>query len=484
MRLLDLGAIVCAPMSARGRWLGAIVAERAEDALPLDDAERDVLWILGKTAALASMARVATRQHEKARQLEHRIDLTREVHENVIQRLFGISLALSTDGPLDEADAPALRRRSCSARWSSCARRWSGRSARSAPDTNTTLAEEVRRLQRQHPDLAIEPDRDVELEVPAALEALAQSVLAEAVRNAHKHARPTRVAVSTRASDGTFVLEVSNDGAESKRAPRGRGPAPGRDGGAAGGRRARVRPARARLLAGATGRPVRSGAGVSAPAPRLEPVESGGRPLRVLVVDDHDVVHWGFRQMLGNQTWVERCLSARSGEEAYALALRYEPHVALVDLFIGEESGADVCKQLRKRSPITNVLLISGAGRISAGAAKAAGASGFIPKDWNAADISRAVRMVGLGRDRVPGAGGRRRHAAVAPRARGARADRRRRHQPRGGGRAEPQPAHGQGPDQLAVPQARREEPRGRRQAGRAPGPVGGRLARPGRPGD
>jgi two-component system response regulator DesR len=119
--------------------------------------------------------------------------------------------------------------------------------------------------------------------------------------------------------------------------------------------------------------------------------------LRVLVVDDHDVVHWGFRLMLGNQPWVERCLSARSGQEAYALAQRYAPHVALVDLFVGEESGAEICEQLRERAPATNVLLISGAGRISTAAARAAGASGFIPKDWGAADISRAVRMVGLG---------------------------------------------------------------------------------------
>jgi DNA-binding NarL/FixJ family response regulator len=119
--------------------------------------------------------------------------------------------------------------------------------------------------------------------------------------------------------------------------------------------------------------------------------------LRVLIVDDHDVVHWGFRLMLGNQPWVERCLSSRTGEEAYALAERYKPDVALVDLFIGEESGPEICQQLRERSPDTKVLLISGAGRISPGAAKAAGASGFIPKDWGAADISRAVRMVGLG---------------------------------------------------------------------------------------
>jgi len=123
----------------------------------------------------------------------------------------------------------------------------------------------------------------------------------------------------------------------------------------------------------------------------------GGARLRVLIVDDHDVVHWGFRTMLGNLPWVERTLSARSGAEAYELADRYKPDVALVDVFIGEESGPEICQQLRERSPQTNVLLISGAGRVSPGAAKAAGAAGFIPKDWGAADIARAVRMVGLG---------------------------------------------------------------------------------------
>ena len=121
------------------------------------------------------------------------------------------------------------------------------------------------------------------------------------------------------------------------------------------------------------------------------------RRLRVLVVDDHEVVHWGFRTMLGEQPWVERCLSARTGAEALALAERYEPDVALVDLFMGDESGADICERLRARSPRTRVLLISGAGRIVPTAAKAAGAAGFVSKDWPAADIAAAVHMVGLG---------------------------------------------------------------------------------------
>jgi DNA-binding NarL/FixJ family response regulator len=135
--------------------------------------------------------------------------------------------------------------------------------------------------------------------------------------------------------------------------------------------------------------------------PDLNPARLPGRGsdkrLRVLIVDDHEVVHWGFRLMLGEQPWVERCLSARNAEEAVALVTRYEPHVALVDLFVGQESGAEICARLRSLSPMTSVLLISGAGRISPNAARAAGAAGFISKDWPAADIAGAVRMVGLG---------------------------------------------------------------------------------------
>jgi two-component system response regulator DesR len=119
--------------------------------------------------------------------------------------------------------------------------------------------------------------------------------------------------------------------------------------------------------------------------------------LRVLVVDDHDVVHWGLRSLLGAQPWVERCLAAHDEAEALALARRYVPHVALIDLFVGSESGAEICERLQKVSPTTKVLLISGAGRISAAAARAAGAAGFVPKDWAAADVANAVRMVALG---------------------------------------------------------------------------------------
>ena len=119
--------------------------------------------------------------------------------------------------------------------------------------------------------------------------------------------------------------------------------------------------------------------------------------LRVLIVDDHEVVQWGFRVLLSEQSWVERCVAAPSAERALEVARKLEPHVALIDLFLGEQSGAELCEALRRASPRTRVLLISGAGSISPEAARAAGASGFVLKDWSAPDVARAVRMVGKG---------------------------------------------------------------------------------------
>ena len=121
------------------------------------------------------------------------------------------------------------------------------------------------------------------------------------------------------------------------------------------------------------------------------------RPLKVLIVDDHAVVQWGFKILLGRQRWVERCVVASNPEEALEAAARMKPDVALVDLFLGERSGAELCEALRGVSPETRMLLISGVGWISPQAARTAGASGFVSKDWSADEVSSAVRMVGRG---------------------------------------------------------------------------------------
>jgi signal transduction histidine kinase len=214
--------LVCAPMAASGRQIGVILADRPMSAPPLDDAERHLLWTLGKAAALASVARIIATQAEKAAQLEQRIDLAREIHEGVIQRLFGVSMALDGEG-----DLPAQARERCASETQaalgdlrSALQRPLGRAPRA---TGTTFIAEVDRLARLHPDLGVTLEKGEEGEVPRVLEPLAQSVLAEAVRNAHKHASPTRVSVRVGRLDGTFYLEIANDGVKGRQRRAGMG---------------------------------------------------------------------------------------------------------------------------------------------------------------------------------------------------------------------------------------------------------------------
>jgi DNA-binding NarL/FixJ family response regulator len=121
------------------------------------------------------------------------------------------------------------------------------------------------------------------------------------------------------------------------------------------------------------------------------------QPLNVLIVDDHDVVHWGFRLLLERQPWIARCVAVKTKGEALEAADELRPHVALIDLLLRGESGAELCEELHASLPDTRILLLSGAGSISPAVARAAGASGCVSKDMGAGDIVKAVRMIGLG---------------------------------------------------------------------------------------
>jgi signal transduction histidine kinase len=218
--LSGITTITCTPVSAGGRWLGVIFADRGGEPFELTERERHAMWTLGKTAALAASARIAATQHERALLLSERVDLAREVHERVMQRLFGVSLVLGSDSAL-----PPEERRRCAEEIKAAVADLRHALARPVappePDTGATLRQELDRLGGSYDGPPLEVEWDVAVEVPAELEQISQSVLAEALRNAHKHAAPTRLLVRVGRQDGTFSLEVLNDGVEG--APRGRG---------------------------------------------------------------------------------------------------------------------------------------------------------------------------------------------------------------------------------------------------------------------
>jgi nitrate/nitrite-specific signal transduction histidine kinase len=218
-RALGITTLVCTPMSAAGRAYGVICADRGGVRFELTDGERHLLWTLGKTAALVATARIATEQQEQARALGERLGLAREIHERVLQRLFGVSLALSAGHGLD-ADERERSRVELQEAIADLRAALERPLAPVPPATGTTLAEELERLQATS-RLPLEVSRPPDLAVGHELEALAQSFLAEALRNVAKHADPTRVEVRLRREEDTFSLLVRNDGLRA--GPRGAG---------------------------------------------------------------------------------------------------------------------------------------------------------------------------------------------------------------------------------------------------------------------
>jgi signal transduction histidine kinase len=202
--------LVYVPIAAAGRWPGVIIAQPIDGAPPLDAAGREFLWMLGKTLALASMARIATYYGERARELQQRIDLARDLHDRVVQRLFGVAMALSPPGALEdgarERCADELQVALSDLR--AALQRPLGRMPKA---TGTTLAAELDRLAEQRVDFDFHVQGPVP-DIPPALEPLVQSVLGEAVRNVRKHARASSVIVRVRRANGVLVLEIENDG--------------------------------------------------------------------------------------------------------------------------------------------------------------------------------------------------------------------------------------------------------------------------------
>jgi len=205
--------ILCTPMAAAGRYVGVVLSEREPGLPEMDEDERHMLWTLGKAIAMASVAREVTAYSEQSRQLQQRLDLAREIHEGVVQRLFGVSLALSREEllDLDSQQRCAAEVQSALADLRTALSRPLGHTSR---PTAVTFAEELEQVRAMYGEMEILLEGRTD-DVPSHLEALAQSILVEALRNARKHAHASRVGVSLSNDGSTLVLEVSNDGAPS-----------------------------------------------------------------------------------------------------------------------------------------------------------------------------------------------------------------------------------------------------------------------------
>ena len=122
------------------------------------------------------------------------------------------------------------------------------------------------------------------------------------------------------------------------------------------------------------------------------------RPLRLLIVDDHEVVRQGLVALLDRREGFEVVAEAGSVAEAIAMARRFEPDIVVLDVRLPDGSGVEACREIRAERPATKiVMLTSYPDEEAVLSAIVAGASGYLLKQVRARDLVSALEAVGRG---------------------------------------------------------------------------------------
>lgn len=120
--------------------------------------------------------------------------------------------------------------------------------------------------------------------------------------------------------------------------------------------------------------------------------------LTILIADDHPVFRKGLRALLASMPEVELVGEATSGEETIHMAEQLQPDVILMDLHMPGGGGLEAIRQIVQTSPHIRILVVTMfQDEDSVFAALQAGARGYVLKDMEDEDISRAILSVGNG---------------------------------------------------------------------------------------
>ena len=120
--------------------------------------------------------------------------------------------------------------------------------------------------------------------------------------------------------------------------------------------------------------------------------------IRIMLVDDHDVVRTGLRSYLEQQSGIQVVAEARSGTEALERALQTQPDVIVMDITMPEMDGLAATRRLKEILPAIQVLALTvHEDKQYFFEMMAAGASGYITKQSAAEDLVAAIHAVAEG---------------------------------------------------------------------------------------
>jgi two-component system, NarL family, response regulator DevR len=121
-------------------------------------------------------------------------------------------------------------------------------------------------------------------------------------------------------------------------------------------------------------------------------------PIRLLLVDDHEIVRIGLRTLFAHTDGIEVVAEAATAAEAVDEASRTKPDVVLMDVRLRDGSGVDACREILARSPTTRVLFLTSYDDEEAMlTAVFAGAHGYLLKEIGSESLLRAIRCVAAG---------------------------------------------------------------------------------------
>ena len=120
--------------------------------------------------------------------------------------------------------------------------------------------------------------------------------------------------------------------------------------------------------------------------------------IRVMVVDDHEVVRTGLKAILEAEGDLEVVGEADSAGEAVRKVPQLDPHVVLMDVRMEGMSGIEACRLIKSAHPQVNVLMLTSFGEEEAvTSAILAGASGYLLKNVGRADLIKSIHAVAKG---------------------------------------------------------------------------------------
>jgi DNA-binding NarL/FixJ family response regulator len=120
--------------------------------------------------------------------------------------------------------------------------------------------------------------------------------------------------------------------------------------------------------------------------------------LRIMLVDDHEVVRLGLKALIDRREDMEVVAEAATAAEAVARATAFKPEVVVMDIRLNGPSGIEACREITSQLPEVKVIMLTSyAEDEMLFAAIRAGAAGYVLKQAGGQDVIRALEAVAQG---------------------------------------------------------------------------------------